>query len=110
NNTVTAHDLLVIFEQMAKGRLVDEAGSNAMIDVLMDQHHRGIIPAKLPEGVKVANKTGSITRICHDSGIVFLADGRKYVLVLLSGNLEVPAARNVLANVSKLFYDYMAGQ
>ncbi|WP_353182256.1 serine hydrolase [Parapedobacter lycopersici] len=108
NNTVTAHDLLLIFERMARGSLVNAPASEAMIDILMDQHYRGMIPAKLPDGVKVANKTGSISGICHDSGIVFLPDGRRYVLVLLSGNVEGPTARGVLASVSKLFYDYVS--
>ena len=108
NNTVTAYDLMLIFEQLAKGTLVSDAASKHMVKILMDQHHRGIIPAKLPEDVKVANKTGSITKILHDSGIVFLPDGRKYVLVLLSRNVDVDAARGVLANVSRLFYDYVS--
>src|SRR5690606_14408700 len=37
NNTVTAHDLLLVFQHMANGDLVSKAASNAMIDILMDQ-------------------------------------------------------------------------
>lgn len=110
NNTVTAYDLRLIFERMACGDLVNETASKAMVRILMDQRHRGIIPAKLPDGVQVANKTGSITQICHDSGIVFLPDGRQYVLVLLSGDLEISEARSTLATVSRLFYDYVANK
>ena len=36
----------------------------------------------------MAHKTGSITGVHHDSGIVYLPDGRVYVLVILSKNLE----------------------
>ena len=110
NNTTTAYDLMLVFEQLAIGGVVDEAASQEMINILMDQHHRGIIPAKLPDGVKVANKTGSITKIMHDSGIVFLPDGRRYVLVLLSGGLDGKEAKAALSTVSKLVYDYMEGK
>lgn len=107
NNTTTAHDLMLIFEHLAKGGLVSDDANKQMMEILMDQHHRRAIPGKLPREVKVANKTGSIDKVCHDSGIVFLPDGRKYVLVLLSSNVEVDAAEDVLAVVSRLFYDYV---
>lgn len=108
NNTTTAYDLMLVFEQLATGGVLGETACQQMINILMDQHHRGIIPAKLPDDVKVANKTGSITKIMHDSGIVFLPDGRRYVLVLLSGGLDETEAKAALSTVSQLFYAYVA--
>lgn len=108
NNTVTAYDLMLIFEKMARGEIVNAAASEAMIRVLLDQHFNKIIPAQLPAGVKVAHKTGWITSVNHDSGIVFLPDGRKYVLVLLSKNVENDEeAVKVMANVSGIIYRYL---
>ena len=110
NNTVTAYDLMIIFDHLAKGTVVSKAACDSMIQILMHQQLRGKIPAKLPADVKVANKTGSITGISHDSGIVFLPDGRKYVLVLLSKGIEDEnSANETLANVSRIIYDYVTG-
>ena len=107
NNTTTAHDLLLIFEKIAKGEAVNPNASEAMIKILLDQRFNEIIPAQLPAGVKVAHKTGSITGVNHDSGIIFLPDGRKYVLVLLSKNVEdKEAAIKAMANVSAMIYHY----
>jgi len=79
-----------------------------MIDILLAQKFNSVIPANLPKGVAVAHKTGSIDGIQHDSGIVYLPGGKKYVLVLLSKNLESNVkAVPVLANISKLIYDYI---
>lgn len=78
-----------------------------MIKVLSDQRHRDIIPGRLPNTVTVAHKTGWISGINHDSGIVILPDGRKYVLVLLSQGLEPNDAKNVLSRVSRHVYDYV---
>jgi len=109
NNSTTAHDLLLIFEKMAKGKAVDAVSSQAMIKTLLDQHFNEIIPAQLPAGVKVAHKTGSITGVNHDSGIIFLPDGRKYVLVLLSKNVvDKKAAIQAMANVSGMVYRYVS--
>ena len=80
-----------------------------MIRILLDQKFNEIIPAQLPQDVKVAHKTGSITGVQHDSGIVFLPDRRTYVLVLLSKNLTDPeAAVKSMATVSKMIYDHVA--
>ena len=112
NNSTTAYDLLLIYEQMAQEQLVSAAASKEMIRILLDQKFNNIIPALLPADVKVAHKTGYITGIHHDSGIVFLPDGRKYVLVLLSrfDPADEKEAIKAMAGVSKLIYDYMQGE
>lgn len=107
NNTVTAYDLMVMFEHIAEGTVVNKKACAEMIRILMDQYYRDIIPAKLPPGVKTATKSGSIEKVCHDSGIVFLPDGRKYVIVLLSrGIADQNVSTNILATVSRIIYDH----
>lgn len=109
NNSTTAFDLMLIFEQLALGKAVNQDASKDMIRILLDQKFNEIIPAQLPQDVKVAHKTGSITGVQHDSGIVFLPDGRTYVLVLLSKDLTDPeAAVKSMATVSKIIYDHVA--
>src|SRR5690606_3685698 len=78
----------IIFKHIANGTAVSQEASNDMIQILLDQRFKEMIPSKLPESVKVAHKTGWITGVVHDSGIVMLDDGRQYVLVILSKNLE----------------------
>ncbi|TAF96252.1 MAG: serine hydrolase [Cytophagia bacterium] len=105
NNATTAFDLMLIFEKIAQQKAIDKKSSKAMTQILFDQKFNEIIPAKLPKTVKVAHKTGSITGVQHDSGIVFLPDGRKYVLVLLSKKLKnVEAGVQALSEVSALIY------
>lgn len=106
NNTTTAYDLFLIFEHIANGTAVDKQASDQMIAILSDQEHNEVIPALLPKNIKVAHKTGSITGVHHDSGIILLPDGRKYVLVLLSKNLKDEAAGvKAMAEVSKMIFD-----
>lgn len=108
NNQVTAYDLMLMFEKIDKEELVNSEASMAMMDILLNQKFNDIIPANLPKEVKVAHKTGWITGIHHDSGIVFLPDGRKYVLVMLSKDLkDEDAGVKTMANVSKMIYEYV---
>ena len=109
NNSTTAYDLALLFEQMAEEKLVSVEASQAMIRILLDQQFNEIIPARLPGDVKVAHKTGSISGVQHDSGIVYLPDGRKYVLVLLSRFDPVDEKKVIaaMAEVSRLIYDHV---
>lgn len=108
NNTTTAYDLMVIFDKIATGKAVSPEASKAMIRILLDQRFNTVIPAQLPTDVQVAHKTGSIAGVHHDSGIVMLPDGRKYVLVLLGKDLKDDAAAiKSMATVSRLIYEYV---
>ena len=108
SNTTTAKDLLIIMEAIATNVAGTESDCKAMLAVLKDQQFNEIIPDYLPKEVMVAHKTGSITGVHHDAGIVFLPDGRSYVLVLLSKNLEdFDKGTQQLAGISKTIYEYM---
>ena len=107
NNTTTAYDMMALFEKIASGKAVSPEASQDMIRILLDQRFNSVIPAKLPKTVKVAHKTGSFATVRHDSGIVFLPDGRQYVLVLLSKEIKNDAAViESLATVSGMIYQY----
>lgn len=111
NNTVTAYDLMLIYEKMAAGEIVNHNASQAMIAILSDQQYNTIIPARLPSNIKVAHKTGNITGVLHDSGIIFLPDGRKYVLVLLSKELkDTEGSKLAMAKVSEIIYQHVVGE
>lgn len=105
NNTTSAKDLLIIYEGLAKGKIINNESSAIMIDILKDQKYDDIIPRYLPKNIEVANKTGMITGVHHDSGIVFLKDGRKYVIVLLSKNMsDMESGTEMMARISELIY------
>ena len=108
SNSTTALDLLKIFEAIARGSHGLQDYREEMIKILKDQRFNEIIPALLPEDVEVAHKTGVITALHHDAGIIYLPDGRSYVLVLLSKNLgDFDEGTKFMAQVSRMIYDYM---
>lgn len=105
NNKVSAYDLMIIFTAIANAKVT---GSDDMVKILLDQKFNDIIPAQLPKEVRVAHKTGWITGLHHDSALVILPDGRKYVLILLSDELEnEEEGVKTMASVSKMIYDYV---
>jgi beta-lactamase class A len=108
NNETSAHDLLVLLERIARREAVSEEASEEMIAILKEQAYNDMIPARLPDSVEVAHKTGWITGLHHDSGIVFVPDEPTYVLVLLSQNLEdEEAGVDAFARISRMIYDFV---
>lgn len=108
SNSTTAYDLMKIFEAIGMAKIISEEVCDEMITILYDQHFNDIIPAYLPAEVKVAHKTGSITGVQHDSGIIVLANGHKYILVLLSKELDdKDTGVETLALISKKVYEYV---
>jgi beta-lactamase class A len=107
NNTTTAKDLAMIFQAIYDGQFWTEKSRKEMLDILLDQHYRNKIPAKLPSNVKIAHKTGSITKIDHDCGIVFPKDAVPYILVVLTRGFEDHVeAQECIADISKMIYNW----
>ncbi len=106
NNTTTARDLGIILTAIAEARAADEASCREMLDILARQMFNDGIPAGLPDGTRVAHKTGLITRINHDTAVVELPSGRRYVLVVLVRGIEDPSESDILvADISRIVYE-----
>src|SRR5687768_3813704 len=102
NNTVTAHDLMLVFKTLGERKAISAEASSMMIDILTAQEFNDGIPGGLPKGTPVAHKTGSITAIAHDAGLV----DSKYVLVVLTkGFKKNDDAEKVIAEISKLIWE-----
>lgn len=111
NNRTNAYDLLVILEAIALHRVAGPASCEEMIAILAEQKFRGCIPRDLPEGVRVANKTGSITAVDHDMAIVYPPGRDPYILVVLTRGIEDPEkARDLIARLSRRVYEEVVGE
>lgn len=73
-NEVTARDL---------GRVLAHTPP-AVEQVMLGQRHRDAIPAGLPAGTRVANKTGWVDGITHDMAIVRPDGAQAFALVVLT--------------------------
>ena len=103
NNTTTGYGLMRVMEAVAR-----EGG--AMVDILARQEFREMIPAGLPVGTRVANKTGNITRINHDAAIVYPPGRAPYVLIVLTRGFTRPAVAQAAGReISARVYQALTG-
>lgn len=94
NNAVTARGLAELMWAIR-----EEA---EMMEILLRQEHRDRIPALLPSGVAVANKTGWVGGLNHDCGVV---DGDYAVAILTEGFEDQAEANSFIAELSRAIYD-----
>lgn len=111
NNTTTARDLASILVALEKGRAASPASTQAMREILLRQEFNDGIPAGLPEGTKVAHKTGWITATAHDAAIVYPSGGDPYVLVVLTGGIPShDEANRLTADIARLVHQHAAAR
>lgn len=104
-NTTTAPDLAVLLAAIENGRVLSRASSVLMREILLAQEFNTKIPAGLPQGTRVAHKTGEITAASHDAAIVYPQGRRPYVLVVLTRGLRDAAESSALiADIARLVH------
>jgi beta-lactamase class A len=99
NNMVTANGLVSMLRAIVEKRAFSETACDEMLAILHDQKHRSGLPAGLPAEVRIAHKTGNISTVHHDAGVVFAEGRRPYVLAILT---QFEAARGRGAAVADL--------
>jgi beta-lactamase class A len=109
NNVSSPRDLGLLLEDIERHATLSDASCNAMVDIMTRQKYNTILPLHLPEGARVAHKTGSLRGIRNDAGIVYAPDG-PYVIALCSKRLADPVAgAAALAQISKAAWEVLAG-
>jgi beta-lactamase class A len=70
DNLITADDMARLLVALAEGRLAGPVATAACERTLQAQEYRDGIPAGLPAGLVIGNKTGWMTAINHDVALV----------------------------------------
>jgi len=111
SNRVTANGLVSLLRVIGEGRAFSPALSEQMLAALHAQQFRSGIPAGLPPEARVAHKTGDISTIAHDAGLVYLPDRKPYALaVLTEWEPSTQGRSSTIAAASYLAYAALTGE
>lgn len=112
-NRVTADGLVALLKGIYEGQFGGAGATAAMIAALASQEFNSGIPAGLPPAVRavaqVAHKTGEISTVSHDTGLVFLPGRPPYALAILTEHsADKPQRFEPIARLSGLVYEAIA--
>ncbi|HUW24677.1 MAG TPA: serine hydrolase [Patescibacteria group bacterium] len=102
-NLTTPEDIGIFFERLYRGRVVSDKNRDEILGFLTKTIWEERIPAGLPEGVRVAHKIGSETRVVSDAGIVFAE--KPFILAILSQEVNEIEAKKALPEITKVIYE-----
>ncbi|CAN5243174.1 hypothetical protein BH09SUM1_BH09SUM1_22360 [soil metagenome] len=105
SNEVTAHDLTMLMAAIDANKAASPESCKTMREVLGRQHYRSMIPAGVPEGVLVGNKTGNITGVDNDTAIVYAPFGHYYLTVMTDQWKDGSKGSKVVPPISKRIYE-----
>ena len=105
NNQVTANGLLKLLRMIAEGRAWSPEICAQMLEIMLDQRFKSGIPAGLPGDVQVAHKTGNISTVHHDAGIIYMGNRNPYFLVILTQFAAQAKRSAAVAEVSKDLFE-----
>jgi len=107
NPISSAKDIASFFKKLYRGELANEVDTIEMLDLLKGQQVNTKLSKDLPENVVIAHKTGELSGLSHDAGIVYSPKG-DYIIVVMSKTENPPVANENIAEISNEVYDYFA--
>ena len=100
HNVTTAADMEALLFAVATGTCVSANASRQMRRALEAQQIQDRLARRVPEEVRVINKTGNFGDVMHDAGILMWPGGTLVVAVLTQGVKPVWQAMDLIADIA----------
>ncbi len=110
NNEITAEGFATLFRVLCEESFLRRETREQMLEILHAQEFNSMIPAGLPKETRIAHKTGEISTVAHDGGIIFPVGRKPYVLTILTQmSTDVENRHAQIAKISKTIFDFIVG-
>ncbi|MGB8701399.1 MAG: serine hydrolase [Thermosynechococcaceae cyanobacterium] len=108
-NMVSAQDHALILTKLAKGNLLSDSSRAKAIAILKTCHTRSLLVPGIGPGAQIAHKTGDIGFAIGDAGIVFMPNGRQYIVSVMARRpYDDPRGRDYIQTISRITYAYFS--
>ena len=106
DNYTSVADCGHFMKAVYEGNSTEYPHADAMLNLLAAQTRRHKIPSQIPGGVSVANKTGELSDVENDAGIIYNTSNDVVIVFMSEYLAEVGSAQNTIGTLSRQIYDY----
>jgi beta-lactamase class A len=113
DNKGSPRDVAELLAMVAEARCASAPSCRLMVEIMGRQEWREKIPAGLPDGVFVANKTGGVTGTSNDAAIVCGPGHVPIVIVVFCKGLDREQTRRApaaIARIAGVLYEDLGGR
>jgi len=103
----TADDIATLFGHLYHNRT--QPGHDLIWRALQNNLRNHRLPAQLPDDLPFAHKTGSLTGVCHDAGVMQLPGGPLLLVVLTQNEPDGARLGLEMARLARAVYDCVTG-
>ena len=108
-NYTTTDDMATMLFNLDNPSFLSINSREYIVDYMSHVKNDRLIPQGLGSGATFLHKTGDIGSMLGDAGIVFMPDGRKYIVVIMANRpYNSPLGKTFIQQASKIIYTYMA--
>lgn len=112
NNRITSDGLVSMFRVIEERSSFSPESCDAMLEILRMQEFRRGIPAGVPDEIRTetlfAHKTGEISTVTHDAGLVYLPDRAPYAIAILTQwESDAVNRRETVAEISRVVFEHL---
>ena len=105
DNYTSVSDCGHFLKEVYEGSKESDAHAQAEFDLLAAQTRRNKIPAQMPVGVSIANKTGELSDVENDAGIIYNSSNDLIIVFMSENVLQPGTAQSTIASLSRQIYD-----
>lgn len=105
----TPGDIAVFFRALLNGTAISASASWEMLAILQRQAITDRFPALLPDGAELAHKTGNLSQVLHDAGIIYTPAGPRIVVGMCEAFVDEWGAWNALQQLALTVYSANLG-
>lgn len=95
-----------IFKALYFATFLSAENSEKLLDLATDTQVESLISAAVPPEIQVSHKYGERPDGIADCGIIYLPTN-PYFLCIMTRDIELPKAKNLINNISKIIFDFV---
>lgn len=106
-NLTTPKELTRVLASLEQGELLSRKSRDLVLSIMQRTENDSLLPQGLGKNAAIAHKTGTLGELVADAGLVYMPNGKRYILVVI-----VKQPRNdqrgaeLVRQISRTVYDY----